>query len=181
MAQPLYTPISFVSPISDTTRRHSAHTTTPLRRLSTYLKNAVTLEDTSSAVRRESIISDLVGAEQESVRRASIASAQDRRQDLALQEARRASVGAFWERYGSVGEDGRRGSLIGGEGERRGSVAGGSERALLGARRWRRINRSFCGEIEVDCVGGTVGAGREIVTKLSIGVQIGKGFTIETA
>ncbi|KAH7080179.1 hypothetical protein BKA63DRAFT_437102 [Paraphoma chrysanthemicola] len=152
MAQPLYTPISFVSPISDTTRRHSSHTTTPLRRLSTYLKNAVTLEDAPSATRRESIISDFVATEQESVRRASIVSAQDRRQDLALQEARRASVGTFWEKYGSVGEDGRRGSLIGGEGERRGSVgaesatdrrgsvAGGSERALLSGRRWRRVS-----------------------------------------
>lgn len=143
--QPLYTPISFVSPISDTTRRHSSYPTTPLRRLSTYLKNSVTLEPTLVATHRESIISDHGAAERESLRHASIVSVQDIRDDQALREWRRASVEGFWERYGVIGEGGRRGSLMNRDAEgRRGSVGAESERALVGggksARRWRRVS-----------------------------------------
>jgi hypothetical protein len=90
---PFYTPISFVSPISDTTRRRSStttqsshhHRTNPLRRLSTYLKNAVTLEDSAQAGRRESIISDY-GAREDA-------------QDQALLARRRGSVGDFWRKW----------------------------------------------------------------------------------
>jgi hypothetical protein len=59
ISTPTPTPIYSVSPISDTTRRstHSAsttgtqteHRTNPLRRISTYLKNSVTLEDATQA------------------------------------------------------------------------------------------------------------------------------------
>ncbi|KAF2033163.1 hypothetical protein EK21DRAFT_109297 [Setomelanomma holmii] len=106
--QPLYQPVSFVSPIGDTTRRHSDHTT-PLRRLSTYLKNTVTLEDPPSAGRCESIISDRNDAKQDTSRLSSTYSAQSDAQ----REWRTATEEEFWKRYGKAGEDGeRRKSMI---------------------------------------------------------------------
>lgn len=105
---PFYQPISFVSPISDNTRPHNHHDSehpSHLRRLSTYLKNAVTLEDNSSASRRESVISDRGSAQAEHGRHVSIASTQDEQEDRALLAWRRPSEEGFWKKHGSVSGD----------------------------------------------------------------------------
>ncbi|KAL5113811.1 hypothetical protein ACEQ8H_008312 [Pleosporales sp. CAS-2024a] len=107
--------MSFVSPISETSRRRRRRLSAPhdappqsqsqsrLARISTYLKNAVTLEDAADAVYRESLISDRGNAQHEALRRASIASLQDERDDRALLHWRRTSEEAFWKKYGVVG------------------------------------------------------------------------------
>ncbi|KAF3041674.1 hypothetical protein E8E12_003666 [Didymella heteroderae] len=112
--QPLYQPVSFVSPISDTTHhRHDTSNLSPLRRLSQHLKNSFTLEDSSSAARRESVISDLGANAAEIVRRASISSSKDEAEDRSLQNWRRQSVDAFWAKHGEKDEGGvRRKSLV---------------------------------------------------------------------
>jgi hypothetical protein len=146
--QPFYRPISFVSPISDTTHSHHRNNNNDehpsrLRRLSTYLKNAVTLEDHTSASRRESIISDHMRQQAEWERRTSIVSTQDEQEDRALLAWRRGSEGGFWKKYGSVGSSGgerRKSSVNWEEGvPRRGSVA-----EKLGMRKakgnWRRMS-----------------------------------------
>jgi hypothetical protein len=156
--QPFYRPISFVSPISDTTHSHHHNSNgdhpSRLRRLSTYLKNAVTFEDHTSASRRESIISDHMKQQAEWERRTSMVSAQDEQEDRALLAWRRGSEEGFWKKYGSIGSEGgrrkssagdvygrRKSSVVNEEGEvpRRGSVA---ER--LGMRKakgnWRRMS-----------------------------------------
>ncbi|KAF2820565.1 hypothetical protein CC86DRAFT_304769 [Ophiobolus disseminans] len=142
--QPLYAPISFVSPISETTRRNPNSTTSPnepiFKRLSTYIADAFTLEDEVQATRRASIISDHMGREAETIRRASIVSTQDQQQDQALQQWRRQSVDGFWSKYGSVSEDGaRRKSIVeGGEGEtfRRQSVGGSTREGKFRKMSW---------------------------------------------
>lgn len=131
MSSPLYTPISFVSPISepsrssphsptssthdDSTNTNNTHKPSHIRRLSTYLKHAFTLEDPQSARRRESIISDAGAAHQETERRASIVSYQDERDEEALLARRRGSIEGFWRKYG---KNGRRSSAVNEEGER---------------------------------------------------------------
>jgi hypothetical protein len=109
-----YHPVSFVSPISDTTHRHNAPNTSRLRRLSAYLKNAVTLEETTTASRRESIISDRGNTQQEVSRRSSVCG----QEDHALLAWRRRSEDGFWRKYGSVsGIGNRRKSSVNSEGE----------------------------------------------------------------
>ncbi|KAF1914180.1 hypothetical protein BDU57DRAFT_500276 [Ampelomyces quisqualis] len=133
---PFYRPISFVSPISDTTHTPSHHSLNPFRRLSTYLKSALTLEPSTEARHRESIISDHVDAEHETERRNSVVLGQDGREEQALLEWRRGSVNGFWKKHGSVGGEGeeRRRSVVDGEGRgRRGGLGG------LG-RKWRKMS-----------------------------------------
>jgi hypothetical protein len=140
--QPIYQPISFVSPISDTTHhRHSTHNLPILRRLSQHLKDSFTLEDSASAIRRESIISDQGAHAAEAVRRASISSSNDEANDRALQTWRRQSVDTFWAKHGEKDESGvRRKSLVeNNEGE---MVDEGRRRANVGGARgkWRRMS-----------------------------------------
>lgn len=139
--RPVYQPISFVSPISDTTHhRHDTRDLPILRRLSQHLKDSFTLEDPSSATRRESIISNQGAHAAEGLRRASISSSKDEADDRALQTWRRQSVDTFWAKHGEKDEsEGRRKSLVeNSEGEmlderrRRASVgsAGGKWRGM---------------------------------------------------
>ncbi|KAH5183996.1 hypothetical protein HBH76_141320 [Parastagonospora nodorum] len=123
-----YHPISFVSPISDTTHTQTSPHTSRLRRLSTYLKNAVTLEDTATAWRRESVISDQGNMQQEISRRSSTSE----QENSALLAWRRGSEEGFWKKYGI---EGRRKSSVNGEGERRLSLgrAGGKGK-------WRKMS-----------------------------------------
>lgn len=124
----------------------------PLRRLSTYLKNAVTLEDTHQATRRECFISDHVGRQQEHLRRISLVSSKDFEDEQALQARRRESVAGFWARHGSLDESGsRRQSLIDYEGEieRRRSLSGSTMAGSVSGRsggKWRRL--SWGGKVE---------------------------------
>ncbi|KAH7391056.1 hypothetical protein DE146DRAFT_758478 [Phaeosphaeria sp. MPI-PUGE-AT-0046c] len=147
MSSPLYVPISFVSPISEPSRPspHSptssthiestnTHKPSHMRRLSTYLKHAFTLEDATSARRRESVISDAGAAQGEAERRESVVSFQD---EQALLERRRGSVNNFWRKYGKEG--GRRESVTNEEGERadgrrKSSVGLGALESGLGGR-----------------------------------------------
>lgn len=112
--QPVYRPISFVSPISDTTHHNSTSANlSPLRRLSNHLKNAVTLEEPESAMRRESIISDQGVRAAEGVRRASISSAKDEADYQELQTWRRKSIDEFWGKHGQPDQTGvRRKSIV---------------------------------------------------------------------
>ncbi|KAJ4983299.1 hypothetical protein SVAN01_11226 [Stagonosporopsis vannaccii] len=140
--QPVYRPISFVSPISDTTHRNpnSANLST-LRRISNHLKDAVTLEDTASATRRESVISDQGVRVAEGVRRASISSAKDEADDQALQAWRRKSIDEFWSKHGQQDQNGvRRKSVVGNsEGE---AMVEERRRMSVGSvnGKWRRMS-----------------------------------------
>ena len=134
LQQPLYAPISFISSISETTRPNPHNpvspTTSLYQRLSIYLLNAITLEDSEQASRRESVIS----GHAEAVRRANSPSTKEDR------EWRKQSVEGFWRRYGSLDERGeRRRSVMDerGEGWRRGrgSVNGKWRKMSWGVKR----------------------------------------------
>jgi hypothetical protein len=140
--QSIYAPISFVSPISETTRPNPSSSVVPntslYTRISTYLSDAFTIEDQSQASRRESIISDHAGQKAEMVRRASIISTEDQHADKELQQWRRQSVDRFWARHGSLDGDGRRRSIVeGGNGNmwRGQSVGSGADEA-----KWRKMS-----------------------------------------
>lgn len=131
-----YQPVSFVSPISDTThRRHDTSNLPILRRLSQHLKDSVTLEDSASAACRESIISDQGAHAAEAVRRASISSSRDEADDRALQTWRRQSIDAFWEKHGERDESG----------VRRKSLVENSEGEMVDERRRRRASVGTAG------------------------------------
>lgn len=129
-----YHPISFVSPISDTTHTHtnSSLHTSRLRRLSTYLKNAVTLEDTATAWRRESVISDHGNVQKEVSRRSSTSEEENSR----LLAWRRGSEEGFWRKYGV---EGRRKSSVNEEGEAQVERRGSLGRAM-GKGKWRKMS-----------------------------------------
>ena len=140
--QPIYQPISFVSPISDTTHhRHDTSNLPILRRLSQHLKSSFTLEDSASATRRESIISDQGAHAAGAVGRVSISSSNDEAHDRALQTRRRQSVDMFWAKHGVRDDSGvRRKSLVdNSEGE---MVDEGRKRASVGSAggRWRKMS-----------------------------------------
>lgn len=140
--QSVYQPISFVSPISDTTHRNpNSANLSALRRLSNHLKDAVTLEDSASATRRESIISDQGMRIAEGVRRASISSAKDEEDNRALQAWRRKSIDEFWGKHGVQDQNGvRRKSLVeNSEGE---AVSDAQRRQSVGSPsgKWRRMS-----------------------------------------
>jgi hypothetical protein len=137
--------MSFVSPISDTTHNKTAPNASRLRRLSTYLKNAVTLEDTETAARRESVISDRGNAQREASRRSSITSLQDEQEDRALLAWRRGGEEGFWRKYGSVSSVGerRKSSVVNGEGEMRRRSSVGEK--LEG--KWRKMSWNGKGSV----------------------------------
>ncbi|KAF3036620.1 hypothetical protein E8E11_004398 [Didymella keratinophila] len=141
--QPVYQPISFVSPISDTTHhRHDTRNLPVLRRLSEHLGNSFTLEDSGSATRRESIISDQGAHAAEAIRRASISGSQDKAHDRALQAWRTQSVDMFWAKHGEVDESGVRRKSLTENSEEEMVDEGRSRRASVdsGEGKWRRMS-----------------------------------------
>jgi hypothetical protein len=92
----------------------------------------VTLEDTATAWRRESIISDRGNTQKEVSRRSSTSE----EENSALLAWRRSGEEGFWRKYGL---EGRRKSSVNGEGEvqveRRGSLG-----RVMGKGTWRKMS-----------------------------------------
>ncbi|KAH7401292.1 hypothetical protein BKA66DRAFT_450148 [Pyrenochaeta sp. MPI-SDFR-AT-0127] len=94
---PAYRPVSFVSPISDTTRKsHDSSNTSTFRRLRNHLRDSVTLESAQEAKYRELLISDYA-VQQEARHQASTGAAANKQH---AGELRRRGADSFWAKHG---------------------------------------------------------------------------------